>query len=79
MKKIMYTANIASGEYDDYRENTIFCSENLEQVIKWVDKFNRIISDNRDRIMKSDNYDFFGYSFIKYQDPSAFKGEIPIR
>lgn len=79
---MMYIASIGKGDYDDYREEDIFCSKDKDKVKKWVNKFNRIIKDNEERISKynykSDKVPFW-YGFIKWEYPTAFIKEVPIR
>lgn len=76
MNKI-YVAIIGSGGWEDYSESEVFASFDKDKVEKWVGRFNKIVEDNRDRIIScydDDNYDkpsLFWHDFIAYSKPIA--------
>ena len=80
MKKIIYVASIATGEYDDYDENDVFCSFDKLKVEKWINKFNNIITNNKNRISEFDNDNDdktpYLYEYIINREPSALMKEI---
>ena len=78
----IYVAMITSGSYDDYTENTIFCSMNKDKVEKWVNRFNNIITNNEKRIKEyecCENEPPFWYDFVSWDYPIAVMNKIPIR
>ena len=80
--KIIYIAILGAGTYDDYAEQVIFCSFNKLKVKNWVNRFNRIIENNRDRIESYsvlNGKEPFWYEYIKWEMPRALLQEAPIR
>jgi len=79
---VVYIAIIAMGKYEDYIENNIFCSIDKTKVENWVNRLNKIIEDNTERIKKYDNYTkeqpFWG-DYIYWENPVAIMQEVPIR
>tara|TARA_R110000803_G_scaffold210269_1_gene281642 strand:+ start:46 stop:312 length:267 start_codon:yes stop_codon:yes gene_type:complete len=75
-KENLYLVVVATGSYDDYFENIKFATEDEEKALLWVNKFNRILEENKDRL---NNYCFtkdqekepFWYDFVHYQEPNA--------
>ena len=81
VKKI-YVAMIATGRYDDYYETPVFASEDESKVNNWVERFNKIIKDNRERIVSyKDNLDEqpFWFDCVMWESPRALMAGIPIR
>ena len=85
-KKEIYIVKIGTGSYDDYYEREEFACFDLEKAQKWVDRFNKIIDENRKRIQafysdpavyRSDQP--FWHDFIKYEDPNAMLTRVDIR
>lgn len=84
MKKEMHLVTIATGSYDDYHESSIFVTDDKEKALLWVEKYNKIIKDNTDRIV---NYVFkeeqekepFWYWLIAYEKPIAIVRQVEHR
>lgn len=81
----MYVAVIATGSYEDYQEDNVFCSTDKDKVEKWVNRFNKIVEDNEGRIRErvdkqADNEPWpFWYRFIFWDGACAVIHKIPIR
>jgi len=78
---VVYVAIVTTGSYEDYTENSIFCSTDKKKVKDWVKKLNKIIDNNIDRIKNyiiDDNLPYW-YDYLKWEYPSAIMREIPIR
>ena len=43
MKNKIYIAMYSKGRYEDYSEYIVFATYDKSKVIKWCDKFNRIL------------------------------------
>jgi hypothetical protein len=71
----VYLAIVATGSHDDYHESIKFASTDKEKVIKWCDRFNRIVNTNTERMMKFNIYESihlpFWYDFLIYYCPKA--------
>ena len=79
---VVYVATIGIGSYGEYRENSIFCSTDKEKVEKWVNRLNKIIEDNTERIKKyecCEKEQPFWYDYINWESPNALMREIPVR
>ena len=80
----MHLVMVATGSYDDYNESPIFVTENKEKALLWVEKYNKLIKDNTDRI---NNYVFkeqqekepFWYWLIQYEQPTAMIRKVEYR
>lgn len=48
----MYLCLYSTGQYDDYQENNIFVTPNVETAEKWVSKVNRVFPIIRERYQK---------------------------
>ena len=80
--KIIYIAALGAGTYEDYAERAIFCSFDKLKVKNWVNQFNRIIENNRDKIESYsvlDGEEPFWYEYIKWEMPKAILRKAPIR
>lgn len=80
--EIMYVAILTMGDSVDYRESNVFCSVDKNKVENWVNRFNNIINNNRERINKyecCEEEQPFWYDYIKWENPYAIMEEIPIR
>lgn len=79
----MYVAVIATGSHEDYQEDNVFCSTDKDKVEKWVDRFNKIVEDNeeriRERVKEQDEPYPFWYGFIFWDGAYAEIHKIPIR
>ena len=79
---VVYVAIVAMGSPEDYIENSIFCSTDKKKVEDWVNRLNKIIDDNTERIKKYDDYEKekpYWYDYINWESPLAIMREIPIR
>ena len=79
---VIYVAIVAMGKHEDYYENSIFCSTDKTKVEKWVNRLNKIIEDNTERIKKYNDYTKeqpYWYDYINWEFPLALIREIPIR
>ena len=78
----MYVAVVITGTNEYVNENNIFCSLDKTTVETWVNRLNKIIKDNTERIKKYYNYTKeppYWYDYINYENPIAILREIPIR
>ena len=75
---MIYAAIIISGGWDGFSENYVFVSFNKNKVENWCKRFNKIISDNTDRIENKKTYCFW-HDFIKYEHPEAVLKELELR
>jgi len=71
MKKTMYLVQYKGGEYDDYYENQIFVTENIELAESYCKRFNELLEKWK-QIWSSIRYDDEGikndWSFDRYYD-----------
>ena len=74
MEKLVYIAVIGSGEYEDYSETMVFCSFDKNIVQTWINRFNKIIEENEQRIKSNyeKDIDCFWSSCVVYEYPVAF-------
>ena len=84
MSEKIHLAIIAMGHYEDYKETIVFSSKDEVKVQLWVDRFNKIIADNKDRMAKfvfEDDYihEPLWYWEILYESPSAKTKEVELR
>lgn len=80
--KVVYMAILGTGTYDDYNEQIIFCSFNKLKVKNWVNRFNRIIENNSERILDYnvlDGKEPLWYEYIKWEEPQALIRNAPIK
>ena len=77
-KKEIYIACVTYGEYIDYYEIDIFASEDKEKVEKWINRYNKIIVENCDRLNEismdypdADLSDYFWHDIIMCHRPRA--------
>lgn len=75
-KESLYLVVVATGSYDDYFEKIKFATEDEEKALLWVNKFNRILAENKDRLnnycfTKNQEKEPFWYGFVHYQEPNA--------
>lgn len=75
----MYIAFIGSGTYEGYYESMIFASNDKNKVDNWVDRFNRIIRDNYDRVSECSDNECFWYDLIIYERSMAFMRTVSVR
>lgn len=82
---VIYLVMVCSGEHDDYTERHIFATTNKDTAEKWRDKYNRIIDNNKDRIIHyyddqdCDKPEPFWYNEINWDLPTARVIEIERR
>jgi hypothetical protein len=74
----IYTATLTQGRYEDYYETIIFATFDKNKAEAWVDRFNRIIKENEERIFNSDE-DYFWNNFIRWENPIAIVQEFEVR
>jgi len=83
----MYLVSIMTGDTSGYSRQIQFATHNLEVAQKWVDKYNKIITDNSERL-KSIEYDddkddgfYFPYLYflVNYENPKAIIQIIKIK
>ena len=90
MEKIMYIVKVCMGECEDYTEYLKFVTENIEVAEKWVNRYNKIIKDNKERIQTISNKihktDFeeniitpLWFYDILYENPEAQIEKIQVR
>jgi len=77
-KDKIYVAAIGLGIGEDYRVDNIFSSDETT-VRNWVNRFNKIVGDNKDRIIDSENCDVFWYDYVKWYEPMAFLEVVELR
>lgn len=53
-KEFLYLVKYDTGAFDDYFENNVFVSEDLELSTKWVNKFNDRVQYWKDILSKMD-------------------------
>jgi len=83
----MFLVNIQVGDMSGYEIQPQFCTDDLELAQKWITRYNKIISDNTERIEsikyddeKDDGFYFpYLYFLIKYDNPKAIIKEITKR
>ena len=77
----MYLVLVATGSYDDYNENPIFVTQDKKKALSWVNRYNKIIKDNTDRInrFKFKKKEPFCYWLIQYEQPVAIVKEVELR
>jgi hypothetical protein len=85
-KTEIYIVKISTGSHDDYYESDEFACFDKEKAQIWVDRFNKIIDNNRIRINKfhSDPAMYesdqpFWHDFIKYEEPNAVWTKVDIK
>ena len=73
----IYIIILCAGAYEDYSETLLFATFDEKVAENWVDRFNNIIINNKERI---DNYyddgdydkpDLYLYDLIKWDPPFA--------
>lgn len=84
MNKEMHLVLLATGSYDDYTENVIFVTNNKEKALLWVEKHNRLIKENDDRLRdyvfkEGQQKDPFWYDYIVYYEPVAILRTVEYR
>ena len=81
MKKEMYLVMVATGSYDDYNESPIFITESKKKALLWVNRYNKIIKDNTDRINRFEfkGEEPFWYWLIQYEQPTAIMKQVEHR
>jgi len=63
-KDVAYLVSIRSGDIYDFGIENIFITKDYEKAEKWIEKFNKIIRDNQDRI---ENYYKTDEDYMKEQ------------
>ncbi len=84
MKNKIYIATIQNEGTDADYVNIIFASTNKIIVKNWVSRFNKIITNNRERIMSYNMTDFtklppYWYYEIRFDNPIGIMDEIELR
>lgn len=87
MKNKSYIVTITTGSSWDRDTYNKFVTLDKEYADTWVEKFNRIIENNKERIDKfaetpefyNDETQLFWAEYIHYQSPSARVEEIELR
>ncbi len=79
----MYIVIVSTGRYDDHYENQQFVTNDKQIADIWVEKFNRIIDNNLERInsfdIMSTGSEPLWYDFIISEEPTAYTFEIEYR
>lgn len=82
MQKIYIAAIVTGDQYDNSTHN-IFATEDKQRVEKWIERYNKIINDNKKRIndfdIESESPTPFMYDEIQYNDPIAIMREVELR
>ena len=83
MDKNIYLVIIVTGDSHDYIYHSHFATTDRDLALEWIDRFNKIIEDNEERIIKydidlNDNTPFW-HDYITYDKPMAMLEEIKIR
>lgn len=81
----MYVVKIGFGEGCDFVEGIEFITKDEEKAVDWVNRYNRIIQDNKQRMIdfenKAEDNDVFPlwYDLILYTEPIARVEEVDYR
>jgi len=84
----IYVVHLGQGDISDYRFTAEFATHDKELAENWVNKYNRIVAENRDRICAYEFVDGdvpygywepYCYNLIKYNEPEAMYRTIKIR
>jgi hypothetical protein len=83
MKKL-YIVIVAKGSYEDYYEESKFATLDKKKAELWVEKFNRIIDDNKERLQKAaysdeEHINYFWWDYVGWDTPMASFSEIEFR
>lgn len=83
MAETLYIVKIATGQCEDYYEAFQFATTSKGKAERWVERFNKIIDDNRERItdseLDSDYNSLFWHNYIVYEEPAALIEETELR
>jgi len=76
-----YLITIVSGIPHETNTTDVFVTQDKAKAQKWVDRYNRIIDENTERIVQAYNDDRQCYQldFIYYERPFAHFTEIDFR
>jgi ABC-type Fe3+/spermidine/putrescine transport system ATPase subunit len=76
-----YLITIVSGISHEINTDNVFVTQDKEKAQKWVDRYNRIIDENTERIeQKWNDGELCHHSyFIYYERPAAYFTEIDFR
>jgi len=84
-KDVMYLVKICSGMYEDYTEQNIFVTRDKDKAKKWVDRYNRIVDENVDRIQTYyddgdyDKPELYCYWILAYDNPNSIIEKLKVR
>ena len=80
----VYLVIVSSGQWEDYIEQKVFVTTNEYKAKNWCDRFNKIISDNKERVFdfyRDGDYEKkqpFWFSRIE-EEPNAFYKGVELR
>ncbi len=81
MSNKIYLVIKCLGSYDDYGEEVVFATHNVDKAKNWVIRYNDIIKNNKPRIKSKykEGKCCFWYLDIVWEYPEAVIREVEIR